>query len=222
MIGKLINDNPATIGAHSMKKTIDEPLKTGKFQLVSERKTNKEYRNREHLTSKEIDKLMHAAKSTGRHRVRDASLILFMYRHALRVGEVVNLKWSDVDLDLGRLHVTRLKKGITSTHPLRAVELRALKNLQREYASAAYVFVNERGSPLSTDSVHNVVSRAGVTAALPFTVHPHMLRHSLGYYLANNGEDTRSIQEYMGHASINNTVRYTALSAKRFDKFFCD
>ncbi len=206
-----------------MQNETTQSPKTTKFKVISERKTNAEYRNREYLTEQEIDKLIAAAKKTGRHGLRDSALILLMFRHGLRVGEVVNLKWSDVDDRIGRLHVDRLKKGITATHPLRSVELRALGALKRKYdVSKHYIFINELGVPMSTNSVRLIVARAGVVADMPFTVHPHMLRHSLGYYLANNGEDTRGIQGYMGHASINNTTKYTALASSRFDKFFKD
>ena len=67
-----------------------------------------------------------------------------------------------------------------------------------------------------------MVKRAGVAAKLPFSVHPHMLRHACGYKLANDGHDTRAIQLYLGHKNIQNTVTYTQLSAGRFNNFWPD
>ena len=64
--------------------------------------------------------------------------------------------------------------------------------------------------------------RGGQEAKLPFPVHPHMLRHACGYKLANDGHDTRAIQHYLGHRNIQNTVRYTQLSAQRFKDFWKD
>src|SRR3989442_10622330 len=103
------------------------------------RPPNRERRSREHLTSSEVDKLIAAAGRLGRHSHRDATLILLAYRHGLRVSELVALRWDQLDLKAGLLHVSRLKNGVPSTHPLRGPELRALRRLQRDYTSAPYV-----------------------------------------------------------------------------------
>jgi len=123
---------------------------------------------------------------------------------------------------VGLLHVKRLKNNLASTHPLRGLELRALKVLKRDSPDAAYVFMSERGTPLSDRAVRQIVATAGEHANLGFTVHPHMLRHSTGFYLANKGENTRVIQSYMEHANIKSTVIYTELSPKRFNRFWQD
>jgi integrase len=141
---------------------------------------------------------------------RDAALILIAYRHGLRVGELVALRWDQVDLRAGLLHVSRLKGGVPSTHPLRGPELRALRRLRRRYSgSAAYVFTTKRGGPPTDSGVRKIVARAGAPASLPFPVHPHVLRHATGYKLANDGQDTRAIQHYLGHKNIVHTTRYT-------------
>ena len=62
----------------------------------------------------------------------------------------------------------------------------------------------------------NAVQRAGIEAKMPFPIHPHMLRHATGYALANKGIDTRTLQSYLGHRSIQSTVRYTELAPGRF------
>jgi len=125
-------------------------------------------------------------------------------------------------LDASELHVSRIKNGLPSTHPIRGIELRALKQLQRHYHSSPYVFVSERNTPLTTRTVHHIIARAGKNSGFDFTVHPHMLRHSTGFYLANNGHDMRAIQSYMGHVNIKNTVIYTDLAPNRFKKFWND
>ena len=123
-------------------------------------------------------------------------------------------------LTQGLLHVNRKKRGTLSTHPLRGPELRALRRLQRDYPGAPQVFVSEQGGPLSTSSVRRILTRAGALAALPFPVHPHMLRHACGFKLANDGQDTRAIQHYLGHRNIQHTVLYTELAADRFKGFW--
>jgi type 1 fimbriae regulatory protein FimE len=190
---------------------------------MPKRSRNVEVRTREHLTPDEVEKLMTAAGRLGRHGHRDATLVLLAYRHGLRVSELVALRWEQVDLKAGLLHVTRLKNGVPSTHPLRGPELRALRRLRRDYTeTGSYVFVTERGGPLTDSGVRKIVARAGEEAKLPFLVHPHMLRHATGYKLANDGHDTRAIQHYLGHKNIAHTVRYTNLAADRFKSFWRD
>ena len=184
------------------------------------RVTNAERRSREYLTPSEIEYLITAAGKSGRHRHRDKSLILIGYRHGLRVSELIALRWDMVDLKQGRIHVTRLKGGSDSVHPLRGPEIRALRRLLRDYDSP-YVFCSERGGPLTASSVRKIVARAGDKAGL-VNVHPHQLRHSCGYYLANKGIDTRAIQAYLGHRNIQHSTRYTELAANRFDGFWKD
>ena len=75
---------------------------------------------------------------------------------------------------------------------------------------------------MTVASFRKMVARAGEAAHLPFPVHPHMLRHSTGYKLANDGHDTRALQHYLGHKNIQNTVRYTELSTARFNGFWED
>lgn len=175
---------------------------------------------RRHLTPDEVERLLTAAGAIGRHRQRDQALILLAYRHGLRCSELVGLQWHQVDLRQGLLHVSRLKHGVPSTHPLRGVELRALRKLQREAGALPYVFVTERRTPLTTSTIRKLLARAGREAKIWLRVHPHMLRHACGYKLANDGQDTRAIQAYLGHRNITHTVRYTELAPGRFHGFW--
>jgi len=158
---------------------------------------------------------MEAAGKVGRHGHRDRTLLLLMYRHGLRVSETVDLKWDQFDFKAGRMHVNRLKNGNPATHYLEGDELRALRRLTREY-EGPFVFSTERGGPLTRSTVNKLVERAGRESGTTFPVHPHMLRHACGFYLANKGVDTRTIQDYLGHRNITHTVRYTQLASRRF------
>jgi type 1 fimbriae regulatory protein FimB/type 1 fimbriae regulatory protein FimE len=181
-------------------------------------------RPREYLTEREIEKLIDAAKG-NRQGHRDATAILIAYRHGLRASELVALRWDDIDFRTGKLHVRRAKGGSASVHPLGARAMRALRRLQRETPEgvrSVYIFVSERLAPLSVAGYQRMVARAGEAAGFPFLVHSHMLRHSCGYKLANDGQDTRAIQHYLGHRSITSTVRYTALAPDRFKGFWKD
>ena len=183
---------------------------------MPKRLANAEYRQREYLTPSEVEKLLKAA-TRNRHGHRDATMVLVCYRHGLRVSELVELEWSQVDFNAANVHVRRLKGSTDAVHPIRGDELRALRRLQREQEpKSSYVFTSERGSPFSTAGFLRMVQRAGEAAGLGFPVHPHMLRHATGFKLANDGVDTRTLQAYLGHKSIGNTVRYTELSPTRF------
>ena len=109
------------------------------------RRPNSELRSREHLTPTEVDKLIAAAGKLGRHGLRDSTMIMVAFRHGLRVSELVSLRWDQVDLEQGLLHVRRKKNGIPSTHPLRGPELRKLRDIVRDNKKAKrespYVFV---------------------------------------------------------------------------------
>jgi type 1 fimbriae regulatory protein FimB/type 1 fimbriae regulatory protein FimE len=205
-----------------MAKSQRQIPKTAKSNNRPIRKRNIDIRTREYLTTHEIEALRKAARNIGRHGHRDDTLILMLFRHGLRVGEVVTLRWEQVDLKKGLLYVCRLKNGVPATHPLRGIQLRALRQLRRDYPDSPYVFISERQSPLTERTVHGIVARAGENSGLAFSIHPHMLRHSTGFYLANKGHDTRAIQSYMGHANIKNTVIYTELAPTRFKDFWKD
>lgn len=178
-------------------------------------------RPRKYLTEREIEKLIDAA-GNNRWGHRDATAILVAYRHGLRASELVSLRWDDIDFAAGKLHVRRAKGGTSSVHPIGGRELRALRRLKRETSASTYVFVSERLAPLSVAGYQRMAARAGKAAGFAFLIHSHMLRHSCGYKLANDGQDTRAIQHYLGHKSINSTVRYTALAPDRFKGFWKD
>jgi integrase len=146
---------------------------------------------------------------------------LTAFRHGLRAAEIADLEWSQVELGRSAsLHVRRLKNGKPSVHPLRGDEVRALRELRRQFPDSAFVFATERGGPFTSSAVNRLIKRIGVRAKLPFPVHAHMLRHACGFALANAGHETRALQDWLGHKNIQHTVRYTELSPTRFKDFW--
>jgi type 1 fimbriae regulatory protein FimE len=188
-------------------------------RTLPRRLPNAAYRQREYLTEAEVERLIEAARKRGRNSARDTAAILLAYKHGLRAKELCSLRWSQVDLRNGRLHVNRAKGGIESVHPLHGPELRALRPLQDK---SPYVFTTEGGTPVTTAWFLRMLQRCGRAAKLPFAVHPHMLRHACGYKLANDGHDTRSLAHYLGHRNLQSTARYTALAEGRFAQFWKD
>ena len=187
-------------------------------KVMPRRGLNTERRTREYLIPREAGALIRAAGKVGRHRHRDQTLCLVIYQHGLRAKEAVGLLWEQVDLELGQLHVVRVKHGVPGVHAMSGDEIRAWRRLKREQQpQSAHCFTTERKGPLTTSAVRKLVERAGRIAGLPFPAHVHMLRHGCGYRLAADSVPTREIQQHLGHKSISSTVVYTQLApGKRY------
>ena len=179
--------------------------------------------DRKHLTSAEVQKLMDAAKGS-RNEARDKCLVLLMFRHGLRVSEACGLVLSQVNTASRVLHVARLKAGLSTTQPLRGDELRAIKTWLVARAKMKpdtdAFFISERRGPLSRKTAWLMIRTYGELAGLPVEAHPHMLRHACGFALADQGADTRLIQDYLGHRNIQHTVMYTATNPARFERLW--
>ena len=163
-----------------------------------------------------------AVKKTSRNPIRDQCAILLLYHHGLRVSELLNLQWSHVFLEGRRqtIYIERLKNGKSKEHDLERSAIIALRKLSK-ISNHQYLFVSERGQPMSPGATRYMVRKAGEAAKIPIPVTTHMLRHSCGYAIAEDGESTRYVQEWLGHRNISNTVRYTELQIRggnRFDK----
>lgn len=180
-------------------------------------------RTRSYLTEAEVERLIWAVRKHDHYGHRDATMILVAFRHGLRVDELVGLQWSQVHFESAMLHVQRLKRGKPSSHPLSGGELRALLRLRCEQPSGTrFVFVSASGAPMTTRGFAQILSRAAERIAFAIAVHPRMLRHASGYKLANDGRDTRAVEDYLRHRSIQHTVRYTDLASGRFGGFWED
>jgi type 1 fimbriae regulatory protein FimB len=179
--------------------------------------------DRSHLTGLEVGKLIAAIRGT-RNEARDRCLLLLMFRHGLRVSEACRLKLDQVDTHSRVLHIVRLKRGLSMTQPLRGDELKAigtwLKERARMKPTGKSFFISEQRKPLHRSTVNFALQKYSEAAALPFLAHPHMLRHACGFALADQGADTRLIQDYLGHRNIQHTVRYTATNPARFEKLW--
>jgi integrase len=174
---------------------------------------------RKYLTQTEVEKMIRAIPK-GPFQLRNRALILITYIHALRSQEAVTLKWSALDLDNGTVFVRRCKNSTSTSHYLTSREIRLLKRLRSAQQPGAYVFQSRQGGPITTRTMRDIVAQAGEQANIGITAHPHMLRHGAGFFLANSGKDTRSLQDYMGHKQIRHTILYTQIAPRRFRDFW--
>jgi integrase len=112
-----------------------------------------------------------------------------------RATEICDLEGSEVEFGRSAsLHVRRAKNGKPSVHPLRGDEIRALRELRRQFPETGFVFATERGGPFTPEAVNRLIKRI----------------------------DSRAIQDWLGHRSIQHTVRYTELAPTRFKEFWRD
>lgn len=178
---------------------------------------------RKYITRNEWFAFFKAIDGT-RNEVRDKAMIHLAYMHGLRVSELINIKVTDVDINEKIIYIKRLKNGLSTTHPLQPLTIVLLQDWLKErprYVKknmCEYLFVSTRGDCLSRQWIYRLCVHLSQRAGLKIKVHPHMLRHACGYELANQGLDTRLIQDYLGHRNIHHTVLYTASNASRFQR----
>jgi integrase len=169
--------------------------------VTPRRGKNGDLRTREYLTIDEVERLIEAAKD-NRYGHRDALMVLLAFRHGLRAGEVVDLRWDQIDFKAATLHVHRLKSGRPSTHPLTGRELRALRRHQRESVKSPFVFVSERGAPLSPPGFSRMVERAALAAKLEIKTHAHIATP-----VVTNWQTTDTIPAHSRLISVTRTSR---------------
>ena len=192
------------------------PRPAHRFETISK----KGERKRLYLKPAQVEKLISAAKFSGRHAKRNTLMITMAYHHGLRASELCKMKWDDIDLDGGEVLVRRLKAGHNeppknTEHDLAGETIRALRKLKEKAGRSPYVFLSQQGDPLHRRQFHRVVASLGQKAGFTGPVYPHRLRHSCGYKLAEEGRPTRDIQKYLGHSQINNTAWYTDVCDER-------
>jgi type 1 fimbriae regulatory protein FimB len=196
-----------------INKTGGRVLGTRAQQAARARKAAQRKAGHSHLTGLEVGKLIAATKGS-RNEARDRCLLLLMFRHGLRVSEACRPRLNQVDMQGRVLHIMRLKHGLSTMQPLRSDELKAisawLKQRARMKPTGKTFFVSEQRKPLHRSTVNLLLNTCSKAAALPFSVHPQMLRHACGFALADQGADTKLIQDDLGHQNIQYTVRYTA------------
>jgi integrase/recombinase XerD len=173
------------------------------------------------LSPENVDLLMNTPQAADRFYLRDKAILETLYATGCRASEVVNLKIGDLYLDSAfcRCFGKGNKQRVV---PLGSKAIAALKSYLGEHrgvlladSKADHVFISRGGKPLSRIVLWMIVKKYARRAALPKKVSPHTLRHSFATHLLSGGADLRTVQELLGHASINTTQIYTHVDRNR-------
>lgn len=167
------------------------------------------------LTQSEMRALLDAIPSK-----RDYAIFLLAYRHGLRASEIGLLRTDDLDLKQYRVRITRLKNSLAGLQPLQPDEVKALKAyLKARNSPAPSLFLSRNHVPISRRMLDVLMKRYAERAGIPQDKrHFHVLKHSIATHLLDAGVELRFVQDWIGHASIGNTVIYAQLTNRRRDE----
>ena len=197
--------------------------------LASIRTPKQEKRLPKFLELEQITKLLHTPDDNTLLGARDRAMLEVLFSTGVRVSELVDLNFGDVDFDGGvvRVRGKGKKQRTTPVGPTAIAAIRKYLELRRADArSGAFdqtaLFVNKHGQRLSTRSVRRKLDKYLANAGLDPTISPHTLRHSFATHMLARGADLRSVQELLGHQSISTTQIYTHLTTPRLKAAYDD
>ena len=197
--------------------------------LASIRTPKQEKRLPKYLEIEQINKLLSTPDDNTLLGARDRAMLEVLFSTGVRVSELVDLNFVDVDFATGIIRVRGKgkKQRTTPIGPTAIAAIQKYLELRRADARAAKfdqeaLFVNKHGQRLSTRSVRRKLDKYLAECGLDPSISPHTLRHSFATHMLNNGADLRSVQELLGHQSLSTTQVYTHLTAPRLKAVYDD
>jgi integrase/recombinase XerD len=163
------------------------------------------------LSKNEIERMVLATKNIN-HRL----IIQTSYSAGLRISEIINLKWEDIDFDRDIIHIKRAKGKKDRVVMLSKTIKDFLKILCNE--KFTYVFKTNRNEKYTQRTIQKIIKDVAVKAGINKKITPHTLRHSFATHLLENGVDIRYIKDLLGHSNISTTLIYTKVSNKDLTK----
>ena len=178
------------------------------------------------LSKDEVAHLLEIAeRAVGNEARRDATILELLYATGLRVGELVSLNVTDIDLQESYIRCwgKGSKERMVYLYPKALRELKiylgqAREALLRSHKSQLALFVNHRGERLTRQWVWNILKVYGEKAGISQRITPHTLRHSFATHLLQNGASLRHVQELLGHSSISTTQVYTHVTGNHLHR----
>ena len=167
------------------------------------------------FSEKEIDSLLAAnEKRTDKLKDRDQALLMLMFASGLRASEVVNLTFNQVDFDNRIMKVSgkgNKDRLVPFTNSAKEAMLNYINGLRKDLLKedTKYIFLNSKGNKMTVRGLEYILDEIEAKTGLYGKIHPHMLRHSFATKMLNRGADLRTIQELLGHSSIETTSIYT-------------
>ncbi len=179
----------------------------------------------EYLTFEQMETLLNSFDLSNDVDIRDRCMLEVIYACGLRVSECAGLKMMDVNIKERYLSVLgkENKERMVPFYPRCAQLLKyyiqnARPTFMKNKEEHGFVFVNQKGKPISSRSIQNICEKAGVRSGIDVHVHPHMIRHSFATHLLDNGADLRIVQELLGHENLQTTQIYTHVTQDRLTK----
>ncbi|MEP1306892.1 MAG: site-specific tyrosine recombinase/integron integrase [Balneola sp.] len=161
------------------------------------------------LSVEEVQRLLNSFTN-----IKHKAIFTLCYSAGLRLGEILNIKISDIDSDRMQIRISQAKGKKDRYSLLSPKVLELLRKYVSEYKPSEYLFEGQKGGKYSSSSVQQLMRRHRKKANIKKKATPHTLRHSFATHLLDNGTDIRFIQELLGHAHISTTQIYTHVSSR--------
>jgi integrase/recombinase XerD len=177
------------------------------------------------LSIEEMETLLQAPDKTPQG-IRDNAIMELLYASGLRVSELINLKLSDLNLDMGFIHVYGKgdKERIVPTTEYVAEKLNDYIKNQRlmllKHENTDILFITNRGKGFTRQGLWKTIKKYVLISGISKNITPHTFRHSFATHLIENGADLRAVQEMLGHSDISTTQVYTQISATKIREMY--